>query len=153
VEAEAAASITAPLAIGEDGSASGGKYVGVAAGEARHEGESITGFREFVSPAASATYRVEIPADGAYLLSALCWWPEREGGFTILVDEDNMRSKALHPSKDGPLGAWTVAKLGVPLYLGAGSHTVRIVGRTPGARIDRFELTPAAASVTPPDSR
>jgi len=150
VEAEAAESITPPLAIGEDGAASQGKYVGVAAAEARHEGESITGFRDFVSPAASATYRIEIPADGAYLLSAVCWWPERAGGFTVLVDESNMRDNVLHPSKDGPLGSWTIAKLGVPLHLGAGSHTVRIVGRTPGARIDRFELAPAPARFPPP---
>ncbi|MGA3028680.1 MAG: hypothetical protein ABSF98_28375 [Bryobacteraceae bacterium] len=149
VEAEAAVSITPPLTIGEDRSASRGKYVGVAAGEARHQGESITGFRDFVSPAASATYRIEIPADGAYLLSAVCWWLERAGNFTFLVDENNAGGNVLQPSKDGPLSHWTVEKLGVPLYLGAGSHTVRIVGRTPGARIDRFELAPAAMSVTP----
>ena len=150
VEAEAAASITPPLAVGADAAASQGKYVGVAAAAARPEGESITGARDFVSPAASATYRIEIPADGAYLLSAVCWWPQRAGGFTILVDEANMRDLTLRPSKDGPLRSWTVEKLAVPLYLGAGSHTVRIVGRTPGARIDRFELAPAPATVTPP---
>ena len=61
-----------------------------------------------------------------------------------------MRDLTLRPSKDGPLGSWTVEKLAVPLYLGAGSHTVRIVGRAPGARIDRFELAPAPATVTPP---
>jgi hypothetical protein len=153
VEAEAAASITLPLAIGEDRSASQGKYVGVAAGEARQPGESITGFRDFVSPAASATYRIEIPADGAYLLSAVCWWPERAGNFAVLVDENNAGDDVLRPSKDGPLGSWTVEKLAAPLYLGAGSHTVRIVGRTPGARIDRFELAPAAAGITPPKGR
>jgi hypothetical protein len=143
VEAEAAASLTAPLTIGEDASAGQGKYVGVAAAEAKPEGDSITNFRDFVSPAASATYRIAIPADGAYLLSAVCWWPAHAGGFTILVDEANMRDLAVHPSKDGPLRSWTVEKLAVPLYLGAGSHTVRIVGRTACARIDRFELTPA----------
>jgi hypothetical protein len=149
VEAEAAESITPPLAVGEDRSASLGKYVGVAAGEARHQSESITGFRDFVFPSASATYHIEIPADGAYLLSAVCWWPERAGGFTVLVDENNAGDDLLHPSKDGPLGSWTVEKLAAPLYLGAGSHTVRIVGRTPGARIDRFELAPAPAGITP----
>ena len=143
VEAEAAVSLTAPLAIGEDASAGQGKYVGVAAAEAKPEGDSITNFRDFVSPAASARYRIEIPADGAYLLSAVCWWPAHAGGFTILVDEANMRDLAVHPSKEGQMRSWTVEKLAVPLYLGAGSHTVRIVGRTPGARIDRFELTPA----------
>ncbi|SPE31116.1 hypothetical protein SBA6_1390005 [Candidatus Sulfopaludibacter sp. SbA6] len=61
-----------------------------------------------------------------------------------------MRDNVLRPSRDGPLRTWTVAKLGVPLCLGAGSHTVRIAGGTPGAWIDRFELTPAPASVTPP---
>src|ERR1035437_4891022 len=86
VEAEAAASITPPLALGEDSSAGQGKYVCVAASQqARPESESITGARDFVSPAASATWRIEIPADGAYLLSAVCWWPQRAGGFTVLV--------------------------------------------------------------------
>ena len=144
VEAEDAASLTPPLAIGEDASASLGKYVGVTTAVAKSESESITGSRDFVSPAASATYRIEIPADGAYMLSAVCWWPERSGGFTVLVDEANMRDPVLHPPKDGPLRTWTIENLGVPLYLGAGTHTVRIVSRTPGARIDRFELTPAA---------
>jgi len=37
-----------------------------------------------------------------------------------------------------------------PFFPCAGSHTARIVGRTPGARIDRFELAPVQASVAPP---
>ena len=153
VEAEAAESITPPLAVGEDASAGQGKYVGVALAEARPESDSITNFRDFVSPAASATYRIEIPADGAYLLSAVCWWPARTGGFTILVDEANMRDMALHPSKEGPLRSWATEKMAVPLYLGAGTHTVRIVGRTPGARIDRFDLAPAPVGAAPPEIR
>ena len=153
VEAEAAESITPPLAIGDDASAGQGKYVGVALAETRPEGDSITNFRDFVSPAASATYRIAVPADGAYLLSAVCWWPLRAGGFTILVDEANMRDLALHPSKDGPLRSWTTEKLAVPLFLGAGSHTVRIVGRTPGARIDRFDLAPAPVRAAQPEFR
>jgi hypothetical protein len=150
VEAQAAASVTPPLAVGHDASASQGKYVGVAAAEAKTEAESITGARDFVSPAASATYRIEIPADGAYQMTAACWWPARAGGFTILVDEANLRDLALHPSKDGPLKSWVTETLAAPLYLGAGDHTVRIVGRTPGARIDWFELAPVPPGVTAP---
>jgi hypothetical protein len=148
VEAESAEAITQPLSIGEDSSAGQGKYVGVAAAEAGPESESITSFREFVSPAASASYRVEIPADGAYVLSAACWWPARAGSFTVLVDESNMRDQVLRPAKDGPPRSWAIEKLPGTLYLGAGSHTVRIVGRTPGARIDWFELAPAPADTT-----
>jgi len=145
VPAAGAASVAAPLAIGEGG------IVVAAAAEPTPEGESITGFREFVSPAASALYRIEIPADGAYSFTASCWWPGRAGSFTVLVDESNMGTQALHPSQDGPLNAWTVAKLATPFYLGAGAHTVRIVGRSPGARLDWFELAPASA--TPRNSR
>jgi len=61
-----------------------------------------------------------------------------------------MREPMLRPSKDAPLSSWTTEKLAAPLYLGAGSHTVRIVSRTPGARIARFELAPAPAGGTPP---
>jgi hypothetical protein len=148
VEAESAEAITLPLSIGEDSSAGQGKYVGVAAAEAGPESESITSFREFVAPAASASYRVEIPADGAYVLSAACWWPGRAGSFTVLVDESNMRDQVLRPAKDGPPQSWVIEKLPGTLYLGAGGHTVRIAGRTPGARIDWFELAPAPANTT-----
>ena len=143
VEAESALSLTSPLSLAGESSASQGKYVEVASTETRRDVESITGARDFVSPAASATYRIEIPADGAYLLRAACWWPERAGGFTILVDEANLRPSVLRPSRDGPLRAWTSATMPIPLHLGAGSHTVRIIGRMPGARIGWFELTPA----------
>jgi hypothetical protein len=44
-------------------------------------------------------------------MSAVCWWPERAGGFTILVDEANLRDLTLHPAKDGPLKSWTTEKL------------------------------------------
>ncbi len=139
VEAEAAVSITPSLTLQ-------GNYVGVPEAEARPASESITGFRDFVSPGNSATYRIEIPADGEYRLSATCWWPRRAGSFTILVDENNSEGDTLHPSLDAPLSSWTVEKAGSSLYLGAGSHTVRIVGRTPGARIRSFELAPPPAS-------
>ena len=144
MEAEAAESITAPLSLGDDGSASGAKYLGVRAAPAAREGDSITGFREFISPEASAVYQVEIPSDGAYAFSAVCWWPERMSRFTVLVDESNTRDYVIHPSRDTPLQAWTLVKLEAPLYLGAGSHTVRLVSRSADARIDRFELAPIA---------
>ncbi len=145
VEAESAASVTAPLAIAADAAASQGKYVGAPPAASKQESESITGAREFVTPDASATYRLQIPADGVYQLRANCWWSAATGGFTVLVDESNMRSMALRPAKGAALSTWTTVTLGQPLELGAGAHTVRLVSRTPGARIDWFELAPAAA--------
>jgi hypothetical protein len=149
VAAETAESITRPLALGEERLPPGdkhGEYIKFVAVppavDTRHESDSITGFRDFVSPAASATYRINITWQGEYQLSALCWWPQGGGSFTILVDESNMGGNVLRPSKDAALRSWIVEKLGTPLYLGAGSHMVRIVGRTPGARIARFELAP-----------
>ena len=88
-----------------------GKSVEVAPAKAKPDSESITGARDFISPAASTTCRIEIPADGAYLLCALCWRPARAGGFTVLVDEATMRDQLLRPSKVAPLASWTGQKL------------------------------------------
>lgn len=68
------------------------------------------------------------------------------------------RGRIHHPGREqharqrsAPSQGWAAAdldsrKTGVPLCLGAGSHTVRIARGTPGAWIDRFELRPAPAS-------
>jgi hypothetical protein len=144
VEAEAAVSVTAPLMVGEDKTASGSRYVGVRAQGPKQAGESITGFREFISPDASAVYRVDLPAEGAYSLTVSAFWQERTGGFTVLVDENNAaRGNSIRPSPETALFTWTQQKAGAPYYLGAGKHTVRFVSRSPGARIDWFELAPA----------
>ena len=142
IEAEAARSLTAPLMVGQDKMASGGKYVGVKSGSAKQAGESITGFRQFITPDASAVYRIDLPADGAYSLTVSAFWPERSGGFTVLVDENNgTRGNSIRPAADCQLFTWTPQKVATH-YLGAGSHTIRFIGRSPGTRIDWFELAP-----------
>jgi hypothetical protein len=128
----------------------GGRDVGVAGVESKPTGESITGARDFASSGASAAYRIDVPADGAYSLTVACWWPERSGSFAVLVDESNTRSYSLRLALDAPVRSWQTQKLGAPLYLGAGSHTVRLIGRTPGARVDWFELAPIAGAPEPP---
>jgi hypothetical protein len=126
VEAREAESVTPPMK-------REGNYVTVGAGERKKDAESITGARDFISPASSATYRIEVPADGRYRLRANCWWPAKSGSFTVLVDESNTRVYALRQGADA---------LEAPLDLGKGSHTIRFVGRTPGARLQRIELLP-----------
>jgi len=83
-----AASVAAPLAIGE-----GGIVVAAAAAEPTPEGESITGFREFVSPAASALYRIEIPADGAYSLARASTGSSWPGAASNPSDLDTVLSR------------------------------------------------------------
>ena len=114
VEASAAESITPPLAA--------------------KSGESITGFREFISPAGSATYKIEVPADGEYTLRASC---AGTGSFNILIDESSTRTYTLSHS-----GVEKVHTLGAKLQLGQGIHTVRFFGSKPGAKLSWFELAP-----------
>jgi hypothetical protein len=118
VEAKSAESVTAPVEIRGDAVVMGGA--------AEQIGESITGARDFISRERSATYRVEIPADGVYQLRVT----GTGGGFNVLVDESNTRS---------------ISPAGAVLHLGAGPHTVRFFGRQPGARIERFVLGPPLA--------
>jgi len=136
VEAASAQSVTAPLALA-------GNYFEVQGAAAAAPRESITGAREFLSPEASATWRVEVPSDGAYRLRANCWWPEHGGGFTVLIDEDNTGSRVLRPAKGAALQTWQEQWFATPLELGEGRHTIRIVSRTPGARLEWLELVPA----------
>ena len=136
VEAASAQSVTAPLALA-------GNYFEVQGAAAAAPRESITGAREFLSPEASATWRVEVPSDGAYRLRANCWWPEHGGGFTVLIDEDNTGSRVLRPAKGAVLQTWQEQWFATPLELGEGRHTIRIVSRTPGARLEWLELVPA----------
>jgi hypothetical protein len=113
IEAASAESVTPPWEI-RGGAVVMGPMSKTAAGE------SITGARDFLTKSSSATYRIEIPADGAYRLRVT----GNSGGLVTLMDESNTRS----------ISADSI------LYLGAGPHTVRFFGRQPDARIERFEV-------------
>ena len=118
VEARDAISVTPPME-------RHGDAIVMAGAAAKAAGESITGARDYISTAASATWRVDIPSDGAWELRVV-----GSGNYIALVDESQTR-----------LGA-----LGVVLQLGAGPHTVRIFGREPGVRIERLTFAPPLAS-------
>ncbi len=143
IEAESAQPVTPPMSIAGDTAASGGKYVVVAAQATSQARESITGFREFISDAASARYSIDLPADGEYALWVRCSWPQRSGTLSVLVDESNTRSYSLRPPASGSPESWAVQKLNATLYLGAGRHTIRLFSRSAGVRIDRFVLAPS----------
>ena len=128
IEVKAAESITPPLEIVED------KYLVMKGAESKRVSETVAGFRDFVSPAGSAVYRFDIPADGSYVLRGAA----RGGSFSVLVDENNTRGRTLSASKTSS------ATVG-PFELGEGKHTVRFFGRTAGARFEGFEVAPAGS--------
>jgi hypothetical protein len=145
VEAEAAASVTPRFSVGEDASASGGKYIGVAPAPKVEAGNAITGARDYVTSANSATYRFELPADGTYQVWVMCWWEGRSDNFGVFVDEGATRVHTLRAGRNAPLQKWTLQELDPALYLGKGSHTLRFFARSAGSRIDRFVVAPAGA--------
>ena len=145
-EAEAADRVTSRVGIAEDSRASGGKYIVVAPAAQKAAGNAITGARDFVTSGSSATYRIEIPADGTYQLWAMCWWTARSDNFGVFFDESSTRSHTLRPVPDSSLQSWTMQKLEPVLYLGKGAHTLRFFGRSAGARIDRFVIAPPMSS-------
>lgn len=108
--------------------------------------ESITGARDYaVSPNPGPTFRVKLPAAGEYELWVNCLWPEPGRGFLVVVDEHTGKitgMRTLGAGPNTPLNEWRFVKVGGTYRLGAGEHTVRFFGRQPGARINRFVLTP-----------
>ncbi|MEK7404751.1 MAG: hypothetical protein AAB225_06550, partial [Acidobacteriota bacterium] len=124
IEAESAASVTPAMQ-----TAAG--YISLAPAVEQRAGESITGARDYVVNANSATWRFALAEDGAYEMWALCWWPERGAGFTVLMDESNGRVPALRAGAKDPLASWALTKLDRVFHLGAGPHTLRLYGRQP----------------------
>ena len=80
---------------------------------------------------------LQLPADGAYRVSVSCWWPERSGSSTVLVDESNTRPYTVRAGSKSQ--TWTLQKAAT-VDLGAGAHTIRVFSRSRGLRIQSVEL-------------
>jgi hypothetical protein len=149
IEAELAQKITPRFTAADDVAASGGKYIVVGPAPQVQAGDAITGVRDSITTATSASYRIEIPSDGAYQLWARCWWQGRGDSFGVFFDESNTDESGSHrlrPAADASLHSWVLEKMQNTLYLGKGIHTLRFFGRSAGSRIDWFVVGPPAAS-------
>lgn len=143
IEAEAADSMSPRMSTGGGSQASGGRYYITLSGPAEaRPANAITGARDTISQANSATYRIQVPAGGAYQVWLSRWWEDRSDNLALLVDESHVRIYNMRPDPDARLRSWDLQKLDGTLNLGAGSHTIRIFARTPGARVDRLIIAP-----------
>jgi hypothetical protein len=138
INTAAPVAITPPMARHEDPTAPLGYYFSAAADLVR-VGNTITGAKPSASGANSATFAVELPADGEYSVAMDCWWPKAAGSLSVFVDESATASDGytLRVSTKTASGAWTRMTLGHTVLLGAGGHTVRIFAPSPGVRIGR----------------
>jgi hypothetical protein len=128
--AAAAESVTAPMRLD-------GGSIEVNGAPEKKASESVAGFRDFVAKESSATWRFTLPADGAYRVSVSCWWPDRSGSASVLVDESSTRPYSVRAGSKPQ--TWTLQKAAT-VDLGAGAHTIRVFSRSGGLRIQSVEL-------------
>ncbi len=126
-----AATLAEPFALGE---ADGMRFIHVP-----REVRFNTGPWAAADDAGSATWTLTIPAAGEYTLLGHCWWLDEKGNsFYAQVDG----GEPVEFGNDSRMGLWQWIE-GPTLSLGAGEHTVRILAREDGARIERVMLTNA----------
>jgi hypothetical protein len=104
----------------------------------------------------SASYTVDLPADGRYDLSVRCRWSSHAGSMGILVDEGNLslengdRRHRVRRPPEAPSGTWIEQRWKTRLDLGAGQHSIRLYSRVPGLAVDWITLRHAGVDAPPP---
>jgi hypothetical protein len=87
----------------------------------------------------AATYDINVPASGAYLLCCRLWAPAPGHVLGVQVDDGPVRKKPL-PTATG----YIAFCFDPPLNLDAGTHQLTVLLFQPGTRLDLLELIPQA---------
>jgi hypothetical protein len=90
-----------------------------------------------------AVFRVDIPADGAYILWCRVYWEgECSNSFTVQIDDrppflfgENATFKTWHWVR------YPVARTAAPMVLTRGAHTLTFLNREDGVRLDQVLLS------------
>ncbi|MBI5150110.1 MAG: DUF4215 domain-containing protein [Candidatus Omnitrophica bacterium] len=141
VETESAATLTAPMQIASDATASGGKFIYIPNGN---------GVSYSVPGKGTASYTINIPQNGTYALwgRIIAQYPN-DDSFFIQVDSG---TNYTWPTPAGSTWHWARVKdmfhhSYVTLSLSAGVHTISVKHREDGAKIDKLFLTDDMAFV------
>ena len=93
--------------------------------------------------AGRAVLALDLPEEGDYTVWLRVWWDDSCGNsFTVQVDG----RPAFVMGEDGTYRAWhwvrhPVSRMAAPLRLAAGAHTLTILNREDGARVDQVLLS------------
>ena len=89
--------------------------------------------------AGRATWTLEAPQTGKYTVMAQCWWEDDKGNsFYLSVDG----AEPVVFGNTGEMRRWLWVT-GPELTLTAGAHTISLIAREDGARVNRVRLTNA----------
>ncbi|MHB1159673.1 MAG: hypothetical protein ACYC3V_04995 [Chloroflexota bacterium] len=134
------AQLSGPMAMGADDGAANGQYV--------YSTVSDTGWngRGNPPPTGEAVLSVEVPRDGSYAVWARMWYGNvNANSYWLIVDS---QPPIRLGNDDGGYRQWKWVgwhddspKNRVAVELATGQHTLRLVGRESGTRLDRVLLT------------
>jgi hypothetical protein len=127
---------SAPFTVGNDANAAGGKYI-----------VSPAGLDDGLPGQAHAGYKVNIPADGMYVIWGRFYTPSRDHNRIWMRVDSGVWQRMLSTSGEAWFwfafhkdNAWDMP---ISFQLTKGMHTFDIANDTDGVKIDRFYLTSA----------
>lgn len=137
----ATATLTAPLKATRDAGALAGSYVATTKTNQGWNGKGTP-----PSDTGSAALTVEVPHDGTYVVWTRMFYDSVQGNSYWLIIDDGQGIKV--GNEDGNYKVWKWvnwsdgnANQVIEVELTAGTHTLKLVGREAGARIDTILLT------------
>jgi hypothetical protein len=143
-EAESADSISAPMGIYDDATASGGQYITVEAGTGSSSEPPVTGVAEFNITVDAGVYRIfakTIAPDG---VSDSFWFRIQGATTQIALNDDDWANWRVMPQSTGWVWVNVVSHDAgdalLELEMNAGNYTVEIAYREEGAQLDCFML-------------
>lgn len=136
----ASATVTAPMALGPDAGAMGGSYLYSSVSDQQWEG------RGKAPATGEATLRVDVPQSGNYAIWVHMWYVDLNGNSVWLAVDGQNAIKVGNDNAGYRRWKWVGWSDGdrshrITVRLTEGSHTLRLVGRESGTRIDGILLT------------
>lgn len=136
----AAAQLSGPMVTGEGQDATGGRYINTTRSDQGWNGVGSP------PPTGEATLQVEVPRDGTYAIWARMWYEHVNANSFWLIVDDGPAIKVGNEDQGYETWKWVGWRDGdtnnrVQVELTAGVHTIRLVGREAGTRIDTVVVT------------
>ncbi len=135
-----AAQVSGPMAVGADPGAAGGQYIYSTVSDTGWDGKGNP------PPTGEANFSVTVPHDGNYAIWAHLWYANVNANSYWLIVDNQTAIRVGNEDEGYRQWKWVgwrddspSNRIWVPLT--AGSHTIRMVGREAGTRLDRVVVT------------
>ncbi len=133
------AQLSGAMAVGSDSGAAGGRYIYSTVSDTGWDGKGNP------PPTGQAAISVEVPHDGSYAVWAHMWYDNVNANSYWLIIDNQPAIRVGNEDSGYRQWKWVgwhdSPNSRITVELTAGTHTVRLIGRESGARVDRVLVT------------